>query len=130
MKLAATQARAKCESELQKSRLVLEHTFSPRIAALLQTNFDGGIVQYTERGSVLAMDLVSFTTISSNLKATEVVHLLNGIFLKFDKICLEAGIEKVRKHMDSCMLIYNRQHQLTVKNNLGLVLNLDFRFAL
>ncbi|KAJ3330964.1 hypothetical protein HDU76_004404 [Blyttiomyces sp. JEL0837] len=88
-------ARSLCNEEMTKSAFVLSNTFSPRVISALTRNPSGGLVQITKRGSVLALDIVGFTDLSSKLTAFEVVNMLNNIYAQFDDACLEEKMEKI-----------------------------------
>lgn len=46
--------------------------------------------------TVLFADIVGFTTFSSTVKAAELVKILNSMFIKFDTLANEFGIEKIK----------------------------------
>ncbi|ESN99701.1 hypothetical protein HELRODRAFT_83785 [Helobdella robusta] len=45
--------------------------------------------------SILFADIVGFTKMSSNKTAENLVDILNDLFGRFDKICLDSGCEKI-----------------------------------
>jgi adenylate cyclase len=53
--------------------------------------------------SVLFADLVGFTPLSTQLSPTEMVELLNDIFLQFDALADRHAVEKIRTIGDSYM---------------------------
>ncbi len=54
--------------------------------------------------SVLFADIVGFTTLSTKLKAKQLVDLLNEIFSAFDEFTEELGLEKIKTIGDSYMV--------------------------
>jgi adenylate cyclase len=54
--------------------------------------------------TILFADLVGFTRLSSQLSASDLVRLLNGLFSKFDQLALDLGVEKIKTVGDAYML--------------------------
>lgn len=46
--------------------------------------------------SILFADIVGFTNLSSRLDATELLHALNSLFSRWDKLCDKHGVEKIK----------------------------------
>ncbi|KAJ3327718.1 hypothetical protein HDU76_011263, partial [Blyttiomyces sp. JEL0837] len=88
MKISGQHARELCDAELEKSAFVLRNTFNERVINCLTTNPEAGIIQLSENASVLALDIIGFTYLSSKLTAFEVVYM-------FDSICVNANVEKI-----------------------------------
>ena len=59
--------------------------------------------QYFESATILFTDFSSFTEISSQMSAQELVSLLNNYFRKFDEIVDQYGLEKIKTIGDSYM---------------------------
>jgi HAMP domain-containing protein len=55
--------------------------------------------------TVLFADIVGFTRLASNLSATDLVKLLNELFMKFDNAALEYDIEKIKTIGDCYMAV-------------------------
>lgn len=53
--------------------------------------------------TIIFADLVGFTTMSSKIKASELIHLLNGLFSKWDRICAKYKVEKIKTIGDCYM---------------------------
>jgi adenylate cyclase len=56
-----------------------------------------------EEVSVLFSDFVGFTTISSRMPVAELVAQLNALFSRFDNLCEELGVEKIKTIGDAYM---------------------------
>ncbi|KAJ3330798.1 hypothetical protein HDU76_004815 [Blyttiomyces sp. JEL0837] len=95
IEMAGVRARVLCSNELERSKFVLGNTFNEPVIELLTRNPKAGLIQRSNDAAVLALDIVGFTVLSSNLTATEVVTMLNEIYLHFDAICLAEGVEKI-----------------------------------
>lgn len=55
-----------------------------------------------ENVSILFSDIVSFTKISSAVRPTQVMDMLNDLFLRFDKLCDKHSVYKVETIGDAC----------------------------
>ncbi|MDJ1182853.1 adenylate/guanylate cyclase domain-containing protein [Roseofilum casamattae] len=53
--------------------------------------------------SILFADLVGFTEMSANMPAIELVNLLNQIFSRFDRLCEDYSVEKIKTIGDAYM---------------------------
>ena len=91
-------------NEQNKSEKLILNILPKEIAERLK-NKDEIIAESFESASVLFADIVSFTTMSSKLKAEEVVSLLNEIFLLFDVLVEEHGCEKIKTIGDAYMAV-------------------------
>ncbi len=58
-----------------------------------------------DNASVLFLDVVGFTTHSSELEAGEIVSLLQNIFTTFDAICVQHDVMKIKTIGDSYMAV-------------------------
>ncbi|MBM0741691.1 PAS domain S-box protein [Phormidium sp. CLA17] len=65
--------------------------------ALIAENYD--------EVTVLFADIVSFTNLSANISAADLVGLLNRIFLVFDDLCEKHGIEKIKTIGDAYLAV-------------------------
>ncbi len=55
--------------------------------------------------TILFVDIVGFTRISSNLPPTEIVSLLNDVFSRFDDLADRYGLEKIKTIGDCYMVV-------------------------
>ena len=90
--------------EQDKSERLILNILPKEIAERLK-NKEEIIAESFESASVLFADIVSFTTMSSKLKAEEVVSLLNEIFLLFDVLIERHGCEKIKTIGDAYMAV-------------------------
>jgi class 3 adenylate cyclase len=63
------------------------------------------IADHFEEASVVFIDIVGFTKISSDVKAERIVEALNIIFTKFDEIAAKYKLEKIKTIGDSYMAV-------------------------
>src|SRR5581483_5397398 len=61
------------------------------------------IAEAHPEATVLFADLVGFTVFSQTVSATELVQILNKIFVRFDRLCGELGVEKIKTIGDCYM---------------------------
>jgi class 3 adenylate cyclase len=66
-----------------------------------------------EETSVIFLDIVGFTELSSTLKASEVVALLDTVFRAFDEVCKRHSITKIKTIGDSYMAVAGLPEPLT-----------------
>ncbi|MBK6292438.1 MAG: tetratricopeptide repeat protein [Ignavibacteria bacterium] len=89
--------------ETDKHMAVLHSTLPKHIADRVAR---GEVVNdHFENASVLFVDVVGFTTHSSELDATVVVELLQNIFSSFDGICAKHDVTKIKTIGDSYMAV-------------------------
>jgi class 3 adenylate cyclase/TPR repeat protein len=85
------------------------------------------IADHFESVSVLFMDLVGFTSFSSNVPPKQLVYLLDSIFSKADEIVETFGLEKIKTIGDGYLAVANvtrplKDHQVaTAKSALQLM---------
>ncbi len=85
------------------------------------------IADHFESVSVLFMDMVGFTSISSNAPPKQLVYLLDAIFHKADEIVESFGLEKIKTIGDGYLAVANvtkplKDHQVaTAKSALNLL---------
>ena len=85
------------------------------------------IADHFESVSVLFMDLVGFTSFSSNAPPKQLVYLLDSIFTKADEIVETFGLEKIKTIGDGYLAVANvtrplKDHQVaTAKSALNLM---------
>jgi len=89
--------------EQQKSESLLLNVLPEEIAMQLKAGRQT-IADQFDAVSVLFADLVGFTPLSTLLSPTQVVELLNDIFLNFDALAEQYNVEKIRTIGDSYMV--------------------------
>lgn len=72
---------------------------------LQQRNSKALIAESYDQVTVLFADIVSFTNLSANISAADLVGLLNRIFLVFDDLCEKHGIEKIKTIGDAYLAV-------------------------
>lgn len=73
---------------------------------LLQERSSEALIAKTyDEVTVLFTDIVSFTNLSTNVSAADLVGLLNRIFLVFDDLCEKHGIEKIKTIGDAYLAV-------------------------
>jgi class 3 adenylate cyclase len=90
--------------ERQLSDDLLHNILPEPIAQRLREN-PTAIAESVDNATVLFADIVGFTPFSSELPPSEVVELLDLLFGKFDDLCEDRGIEKVKTIGDAYMAV-------------------------
>ena len=92
------------EDERDRSEGLLLSILPPPIARRLE---DGEklIADYFDDATVLFADMVGFTQLSSRLKPSKVVEVLDLLFGEFDAIADKHGVEKIKTIGDSYMAV-------------------------
>lgn len=90
--------------ERQRSDDLLHNILPEPIAQRLREN-PAAIAESVDEATVLFADIVGFTPFSSELDPSEVVELLDLLFGKFDDLCEDRGIEKVKTIGDAYMAV-------------------------
>ncbi len=96
--LAAERARA------QEKENILNNILPEGITARI-INGESPIADHLDAVSILFMDIVDFTRLSSNINAQQLVHLLNAIFTAADGVMREFGLEKIKTIGDAYMAV-------------------------
>lgn len=101
------------QAEQEKSERLLLNVLPKMIADRLKQGL--GILQEPDTPSLIAesfdevtilfADIVNFTALSSNISASDLVGLLNRIFLVFDDLCEHHGLEKIKTIGDAYMVV-------------------------
>jgi len=91
-------------AERQRSDDLLHNILPKSIAQRLREN-PTAIAESVDNATVLFADIVGFTPFSSELPPSEVVELLDLLFGKFDDLCEDRGIEKVKTIGDAYMAV-------------------------
>jgi class 3 adenylate cyclase len=97
-------AKREAEVEHEKSERVLFNVLPEPIAERLKAE-EGPIADAFAEATIMFVDLVDFTNLSSSLDPRRLVGLLNRLFTEFDRIAEEHGIEKIGTSGDSYMAV-------------------------
>ena len=92
-------------AERQVSDDLLHNILPKEIAARLRENPPAFIADSEAEASVLFADIVGFTPFSSSLPPGELVRLLDMLFNRFDDLCEEHRIEKIKTIGDAYMAV-------------------------
>ena len=92
------------EQERERAELLLHNILPQDIAEQLKAR-PGTIARTHDEVTVLFADLCGFTPLAADLSATEVVELLNEIFSRFDALCAQHGVEKIKTIGDAYMAV-------------------------
>ena len=88
--------------EKDKSDQLLRAILPDKIADELKDDVHSVAEAFTDV-TLLFSDIVSFTKVSSNHTASEIVHALNELFTRFDERAKEMGVEKIKTIGDAYM---------------------------
>jgi len=88
--------------EKEKSEKLLLNVLPEQIAARLKRG-ETPIADHYEEASVIFIDIVGFTKLSSRANPQDMVRMLNDIFSIFDKISAKYGLEKIKTIGDCYM---------------------------
>jgi class 3 adenylate cyclase len=97
-------AQRAAEVEHEKSERVLFNVLPEPIAERLKAE-EGPLADAFPEATIMFVDLVDFTNLSSSLDPRRLVGLLNRLFTEFDRIVEEHGIEKIGTSGDSYMAV-------------------------
>ena len=97
-------AQRELTAERKRSDDLLHNILPESIAQRLREN-PGAIAESAEAATVLFADIVGFTPFSSELPPDEVVELLDLLFGKFDDLCEDRSIYKVKTIGDAYMAV-------------------------
>lgn len=97
-------AEAALRSEQEKSERLLLNILPPTIAEQLKQEHSTIADGFAE-ATVLFADIVGFTKIAARVSPTELVHLLNKIFSRFDQLVEKHGLEKIKTIGDAYMVV-------------------------
>lgn len=88
-----------------KSERLLLNILPQTVAKELTDSPNKIIADQHNAATILFSDIVGFTKLSSNMKAAEVVAMLNGLFSLFDVRAEATGVEKIKTIGDSYMAV-------------------------
>jgi adenylate cyclase len=91
------------DREHQKHLAVLHSTLPKHVADRVAR---GEVVNdHFESASVIFLDIVGFTALSSDMSSQEVITLLEDVFTQCDAICAKHGVTKIKTIGDSYMCV-------------------------
>jgi class 3 adenylate cyclase/tetratricopeptide (TPR) repeat protein len=88
----------------QRSERLLRKVLPNTIANRLKAGENPLADRFSEV-SVVFVDLVNFTQLSSQIDPDELVHWLNDLFIQYDQICRRHGLEKIKTIGDCYMAV-------------------------
>jgi class 3 adenylate cyclase len=88
----------------RKSEKLLLNVLPAKIAKRLKAK-EHPIADHFDGASIIFIDLVSFTKMSSSANPKEIVAMLNDIFTIFDKLADKHGLEKIKTIGDAYMAV-------------------------
>ncbi len=91
------------EQEKAKHEALLHHILPGEIVTRLNDG-EAVIADRFDDVTILFADLVGFTEMATKISAAELVALLNRIFSRFDRLCHELGVEKIKTIGDGYMV--------------------------
>lgn len=91
------------ESQERSERLLL-NVLPLQIAERLKQD-TSAIAEQFDEVTILFADIVGFTPLSTRMKPTELVNLLNEIFSAFDELTEQHGLEKIKTIGDAYMVV-------------------------
>ena len=90
------------EQEKRRSETLLLNILPQSIVQRMRDG-EATIADRVAETTILFCDLVGFTALSQNLSPDRMIDLLGRIFLKFDQLVAEEGVEKIKTIGDSYM---------------------------
>lgn len=97
-------AERKLAKEFLRSESLLLNIL-PKSIALRLKNHSETIADHFSDVTVLFLDIVDFTQISSGKDPSEIVNILNGLFSRFDSLADKYQMEKIKTIGDAYMLV-------------------------
>ncbi len=91
------------EREHEKHLAVLHSTLPKHVAERVAR--DEVVNDHFENATVIFLDIVGFTDISSSMSSQEVIELLDDVFTQCDMICAKHGVTKIKTIGDSYMCV-------------------------
>jgi adenylate cyclase len=90
-------------AEKEKSEALLLNILPKTIVARMRQG-EVHIADRFDEVTILFSDLVGFTAIASKFPPSRVIDMLNGVFLQFDALASEHGLEKIKTIGDAYMV--------------------------
>lgn len=88
----------------RRSEKLLLNVLPAKIAKRLKKK-EHPIADHFDNASIIFIDIVGFTTLSSGADPKRIVSVLNDIFTKFDKLADKYGLEKIKTIGDAYMAV-------------------------
>ncbi len=107
------QGRFLLAEENKKSERLLLSILPQKIANKLKMEPASQIAESFENVSILFVDWVGFTDMSSERKPAEVVRLLQRVFSVFDELCVKHQVEKIKTIGDAYMVVSGVTEQVS-----------------
>lgn len=98
-------AEVELEGEHVRSLALINTVFPPSIVARLRSGQEDRIADRIDGLTVLFADLVGFTQASRDLPPEEIIDYLDHLVRKFDRLCLEHGVDKIKTIGDCYMAV-------------------------
>ncbi len=89
----------------ERSERLLRNVLPDSVAEQLKARPGEMIAERYDEVTVLFADLAGFTPLSRTMDASEIVNLLNAIFVRFDDAAERAGVEKIKTIGDAYMAV-------------------------
>ena len=105
---SAIQARSQTEAALREAQLKSEQLLLNILPATIAERLkqsQRAIAENFEQVTILFVDLVNFTCLSTQMPASDLVCLLNEIFSRFDALVEHYGLEKIKTIGDAYMVV-------------------------
>ncbi len=92
------------EKRRQQADELLLNILPRRIAEQLEYSSNKNVAEHVQDASVLFADVVSFTPMTADMAASELIGLLNEVFSAFDNLVEQRGLEKI-KTIGDCYMV-------------------------
>ena len=92
------------KAEQEKSENLLLNILPQAIVHQLKSG-SNAIASRSDNVTILFADIVDFTTLSTQVSPSQLVHMLNEIFSSFDLLADQLGLEKIKTIGDSYMVV-------------------------
>ncbi|MES2766666.1 MAG: tetratricopeptide repeat protein [Bacteroidota bacterium] len=102
-KFAEIEKEREIERREQKATYKILNKIFPRSVVDRLRDGESPLADYYPDTTILFLDLVDFTTLSSNIPPRQLLYLLNSIFATCDKVIAEHGLEKIKTIGDAYM---------------------------
>lgn len=91
-------------TERERSDKLLLNVLPAKIAERLKAG-ESPILDHCERCAVLFSDIVGYTRLAGSLPPERLLKLLEAVFVRFDSICDDLGLEKIKTIGDAYMAV-------------------------
>ncbi len=92
------------EKRQQQAEGLLLNILPKRIAEQLEYSPNKNVAEHVQNASVLFADVVSFTPMTADMAASDLIGLLNEVFSAFDNLVEQRGLEKI-KTIGDCYMV-------------------------